>query len=71
MNEFAECVEMVVDALSADKSEEVDQAMFIDVAGLVHEGMREIRKAVAMRDVSTEKWKLCDGEIIIIEYAVF
>ncbi|XP_066916590.1 catenin alpha-2-like [Clytia hemisphaerica] len=50
MVEFAECVEMVVDALSKGNVGDVDEALFIDVAGLVHEGMRDIRKAVALRD---------------------
>jgi len=51
MVEFADSVEMVVDALSNNNSGNVDDALFIDVAGLVHEGVREIRKTVAMRDV--------------------
>lgn len=51
MVEFADCVEIAVDALSKSNGGPVDETMFIDVAGFVHEGIREIRKAVAMRDV--------------------
>ena len=51
MIEFAECVEMVVDSLSKGDVNDVDENLFIDIAGLVHEGMKDIRKAVASREV--------------------
>ena len=51
MVEFAECVDMVVDALSKGDISDVDETLFIDVAGLVHDGVRDIREAVASREV--------------------
>lgn len=51
MVEFAECVEVVVDSLSKDDVNDIDENLFIDFAGLVHKGMKSICKAVASREV--------------------
>lgn len=54
MAEFAEYVDMTVDALTQKREEDIDEEIFFDIAQLVHEGMRDIRKAVAMRSVSVD-----------------
>lgn len=53
MSEFAKYVDMAVDLLTQkNRAEDIDEEMFFDISRLVHEGMRDIRKAVAMRNVS-------------------
>ena len=48
MPNFAERVEMAVDALSGRSRAEVDENEFIDAARLVYDGVRDIRRAVLM-----------------------
>ena len=50
MPQFAEYVDMVVDALSMDPMGEVDENSFIEAARLVYEGIRDIRRAVMMKN---------------------
>ena len=67
MVEFAECVDMVLDALSKGNLCDVDESLFIDLAGLVHEGMRDIRKAVAAREVTVTVFFIQDNLIFSLE----
>lgn len=49
---FADKVEVAVDALSAQPPREVDENDFIDASRLVYDGVRDIRRAVLMNRVS-------------------
>jgi hypothetical protein len=46
MPNFAEKVEIAVDALSCNPPREIDENEFIDASRLVYDGVREIRQAV-------------------------
>lgn len=48
MPNFAQRVEIAVDALSSNPAKEVDENEFIDASRLVYDGVREIRRAVLM-----------------------
>jgi len=53
MPNFAQRVELAVDALSTNPPKEVDENDFIDASRLVYDGVREIRRAVLMNRVYT------------------
>lgn len=48
MPNFAEKVEVAVDALSYNPPREVDENEFIDASRLVYDGVRDIRQAVLL-----------------------
>ncbi|CAG2062568.1 unnamed protein product, partial [Timema podura] len=48
MPNFAQRVEVAVDALSSNPAKDVDENEFIDASRLVYDGVREIRRAVLM-----------------------
>ena len=48
MPNFAEKVEMAVEALSSEPGRETDENEFIDASRLVYDGVRDIRRAVLM-----------------------
>lgn len=52
MPNFAQRVEVAVDALSTNPPKDVDENEFIDASRLVYDGVREIRRAVLMNRVS-------------------
>jgi catenin alpha len=52
MPNFAQRVEVAVDALSSNPPKDVDENEFIDASRLVYDGVREIRRAVLMNRVS-------------------
>lgn len=51
MPNFAQRVEIAVEALSSNPSKDVDENEFIDASRLVYDGVREIRRAVLMNRV--------------------
>ena len=51
MPNFAEKVEMAVDALSQNPTGDIDENEFIDASRLVYDGVRDIRQAVLMNRV--------------------
>lgn len=51
MPNFAEKVEIAVDALSCNPPREIDENEFIDASRLVYDGVREIRQAVLINRV--------------------
>lgn len=53
MPNFAQRVEVAVEALSSNPSKDVDENEFIDASRLVYDGVREIRRAVLMNRVFT------------------
>ena len=53
MPNFAEKVEVAVDALSMHPRREIDENEFIDASRLVYDGVRNIRRAVLMNRVSS------------------
>jgi hypothetical protein len=55
MPNFAQRVEVAVDALSSNPAKDVDENEFIDASRLVYDGVREIRRAVLMNRVSIYK----------------
>ncbi|XP_046385725.1 catenin alpha isoform X1 [Ischnura elegans] len=54
MPNFAQRVEVAVDALSSNPSKDVDENEFIDASRLVYDGVREIRRAVLMNRTDEE-----------------
>ena len=52
MPNFAEKVEVAVDALTANPQREVDENEFIEASRLVYDGVRDIRRAVLLNRVS-------------------
>lgn len=52
MPNFAEKVEIAVDALSYNPPREVDENEFIDASRLVYDGVRDIRQAVLLDRVN-------------------
>lgn len=52
MPNFAQRVEIAVEALSSQPPKDVDENEFIDASRLVYDGVREIRRAVLMNRVS-------------------
>nr|XP_037287359.1 catenin alpha-like [Rhipicephalus microplus] len=54
MPNFAQKVEMAVEALSASPQKEIDENEFIDASRLVYDGVREIRRAVLMNRSAEE-----------------
>lgn len=58
MPNFAEKVEMAVDALSMNPPHDVDENEFIDASRLVYDGVRDIRQAVLSIRVSCQVAKL-------------
>lgn len=52
MPNFAQKVEIAVEALSNGTPKDVDENEFIDASRLVYDGVREIRRAVLMNRVS-------------------
>lgn len=54
MPNFAQRVEVAVDALSTNPPKEVDENEFIDASRLVYDGVREIRRAVLMNRTDEE-----------------
>ena len=52
MPNFAEKVEVAVDALSCSPQRDVDENDFIEASRLVYDGVRDIRQAVLMSGVS-------------------
>ncbi|KAF0300937.1 Catenin alpha [Amphibalanus amphitrite] len=65
MPNFAERVEVAVDALNANPQKEVDENEFIDGSRLVYDGVREIRRAVLMNRTDDE---LDPEEVELDEY---
>lgn len=59
MPNFAQKVEMAVEALSASPQKEIDENEFIDASRLVYDGVREIRRAVLMNRVSLSFTTFC------------
>ena len=59
MPNFAERVEVAVDALGSTPQKEVDENEFIDGSRLVYDGVREIRRAVLMNRVSGSGGDCC------------
>ena len=57
MLNFAQRVQIAVDALSSNPAKEVDENEFIDASRLVYDGVREIRRAVLMNRVSISPTK--------------
>lgn len=55
MPNFAQRVQVAVDALSSNPPKDVDENEFIDASRLVYDGVREIRRAVLMNRVSIMK----------------
>lgn len=51
MPNFAQRVEVAVEALSSNPSKDVDENEFIDASRLVYDGVREIRRAVLLNRV--------------------
>ena len=51
MPNFAEKVELAVDALSQNLPDRIDENEFIDASRLVYDGVRDIRQAVLMNRV--------------------
>ena len=49
---FADKVEVAVNALSTQPPHEIDENEFIDASRLVYDGVRDIRRAVLMNRVS-------------------
>lgn len=65
MPNFAQRVEVAVDALSSNPPKDVDENEFIDASRLVYDGVREIRRAVLMNrsseDLDTDtEFETCD-----------
>ncbi|XP_063231346.1 catenin alpha isoform X1 [Bacillus rossius redtenbacheri] len=54
MPNFAQRVEVAVDALSSNPPKDVDENEFIDASRLVYDGVREIRRAVLMNRTSED-----------------
>ncbi|XP_075222300.1 catenin alpha [Lycorma delicatula] len=54
MPNFAQRVEVAVDALSSNPPKDVDENEFIDASRLVYDGVREIRRAVLMNRTDDE-----------------
>ncbi|XP_069672859.1 catenin alpha isoform X1 [Periplaneta americana] len=54
MPNFAQRVEVAVDALSSNPPKDVDENEFIDASRLVYDGVREIRRAVLMNRISED-----------------
>ncbi|XP_046996412.1 catenin alpha isoform X1 [Schistocerca americana] len=54
MPNFAQRVEVAVDALSSNPPKDVDENEFIDASRLVYDGVREIRRAVLMNRTDEE-----------------
>ncbi|XP_022254960.1 catenin alpha-like [Limulus polyphemus] len=54
MPNFAQRVEIAVEALSSSPQKEVDENEFIDASRLVYDGVREIRRAVLMNRTAEE-----------------
>jgi catenin alpha len=54
MPNFAQGVEVAVEALSVNPSKDVDENEFIDASRLVYDGVREIRRAVLMNRADDE-----------------
>ncbi|XP_046658250.1 catenin alpha isoform X3 [Homalodisca vitripennis] len=54
MPNFAQRVEVAVDAISSNPPKDVDENEFIDASRLVYDGVREIRRAVLMNRSSEE-----------------
>ncbi|XKL59113.1 hypothetical protein PGB90_000129 [Kerria lacca] len=54
MPNFAQRVQVAVDALSSNSSKDVDENEFIDASRLVYDGVREIRRAVLMNRTDEE-----------------
>ena len=54
MPNFAQKVEMAVDALSSNPPRDVDENEFIDASRLVYDGVREVRRAVLMNRADEE-----------------
>lgn len=59
MPNFAEKVEVAVDALNSNPPREVDENEFIEASRLVYDGVRDIRQAVLMSGVSPSYHHLC------------
>lgn len=54
MPNFAQRVEIAVEALSSNPAKEVDENEFIDASRLVYDGVRDIRRAVLMNKTAEE-----------------
>nr|XP_054917430.1 catenin alpha-like [Dermacentor andersoni] len=61
MPNFAQKVEMAVEALSASPQKEIDENEFIDASRLVYDGVREIRRAVLMNRFDVDSEDEMDG----------
>ncbi|XP_075733193.1 catenin alpha isoform X3 [Rhipicephalus microplus] len=61
MPNFAQKVEMAVEALSASPQKEIDENEFIDASRLVYDGVREIRRAVLMNRLDVDSEDEMDG----------
>ena len=55
MPNFAERVEMAVDALTQNPQGDIEENEFIDASRLVYDGVRDIRQAVLMNRVGMIK----------------
>lgn len=70
MPNFAQRVEVAVDALSSNPPKDVDENEFIDASRLVYDGVREIRRAVLMNrsseDLDTDtEFEPCEDNMTI------
>ena len=59
MPNFAEKVEVAVDALTSNPQKDVDENEFIDASRLVYDGVRDIRRAVLLNRVRYVQVSLC------------
>uniref|UniRef100_T1JG57 Catenin alpha n=1 Tax=Strigamia maritima TaxID=126957 RepID=T1JG57_STRMM len=64
MPNFAQRVEIAVDALSTNPAKDVDENEFIDASRLVYDGVREIRRAVLLNRTEDE---LDPEEIMMVD----
>ena len=61
MPNFAEKVEIAVDALNCNPPQDVDENEFIEASRLVYDGVRDIRQAVLLNGVSIDPDLCCKG----------
>ena len=60
MPNFAEKVEIAVDALNCNPQQDVDENEFIEASRLVYDGVRDIRQAVLLNGVSLDPCLCCN-----------
>lgn len=60
MPNFAEKVEVAVDALNSNPPLDIDENEFIEASRLVYDGVRDIRQAVLLNGVSNAVDLFCE-----------